>query len=80
MYYTDRMRRAFRSIPVPHPDFKMDVIDSDNFITLKIHLKPLMMMPAEDRKRCIIYALKVKAALESEGAVVLVVRDAEQKS
>ena len=77
MYYTDEMKRAFRAIPCPVKGFRMDVIDNDHFLTLKLHLKPLLAMSGEDQKRCIVYTINVKEALEQAGAVVLVVRDAE---
>lgn len=79
MYYTDEMRRAFRSVPVPNDKLRIEVIDNDNFLTLRIHLYPLLRMTGEEQRESVIYALTVKEALEQAGAIVLVVRDAEHR-
>jgi hypothetical protein len=79
MYYTDTMRRAFRSVPLPNDKLKLEVIDNDDFLTLKLYLEPLLKMTGEERKESVIYTLMVKEALEQAGATVLVVRDAEPK-
>lgn len=79
MYYTDEMRRAFKSVPVPNDKLRLEVIDNDDFLTLRIHLYSLLKMTGEEQKESVIYALMVKEALEQAGAVVLVVRDAEQR-
>lgn len=74
--YTDEMKRAFRSIPNPNNGFRMEVIDNDSFLVLRLDTQSLMNLTGEQKKESIIYALMVKQALEQAGAVVLVTRDA----
>jgi hypothetical protein len=73
--YTDEMRRAFRSIECPK-NFSLEVIDNDNFITLKAKEKVFMSLETVDLKRqAIEYMIRVKKALEDNGAIVLLVRE-----
>lgn len=78
MVYTDMMRRAFHSIEAPK-GFYVDVIDNDHFITIKINEKVLMNLTHDDKIAAIQYVIRVKDALEQNGAVVLVTRDAVKK-
>lgn len=78
MVYTDMMRKAFHSIQAPK-GFYIDVIDNDHFITLKINEKVLMGLTHDDKIAAIQYVIRVKDALEQNGAIVLVVRDAVKK-
>ena len=72
------MRRAFHSIEAPK-GFYVDVIDNDHFITIKINEKVLMNLTHDDKIAAIQYVIRVKDALEQNGAVVLVTRDAVKK-
>lgn len=76
--YTTEMRRAFHSIEAPR-GFFIDLIDNDNFLTIRIDEKVLMRLPHDDKIAAIQYVMKVKDALEQNGAVVLVVRKALDK-
>jgi hypothetical protein len=72
--YTDQMRRAFRSIHAPK-NFSLTLVDNDNFITVKASEEQFMRLPAEDRKIAVEYMVRVKKALEDNGAIVLLVRE-----
>lgn len=73
--YTDNMKKAFHSIKPP-TNFYVDVIDNDHFITLRINEKVFMSLNHDDKIAAIQYVIKVRDALEQNGAVVLVVRNA----
>jgi len=72
--YTDQMKRAFRSI-VPPKNFVLQLIDHDNFITVKASEEQFMKLPGEDRRIAVEYMIRVKKALEDNGAIVLLVRE-----
>ena len=71
--YTDDMRRAFRSI-TPPPNFSVDIIDENHFITVAAQEATFMRLTDEDKRRAIEYMARVKDALEQNGAIVLLVR------
>ena len=73
--YTDQMRRAFRSLDCPK-GFSLEVIDNDSFITVKAKEKIFMSLETVDLKRqAVEYMIRVKKALEDNGAIVLLVRE-----
>jgi hypothetical protein len=73
--YTDAMRRAFRSL-TPPKNFSLQVLDNDNFITVKAKEKDFMSLETVELKRqAIEYMIRVKKALEDNGAIVLLVRE-----
>ena len=73
--YTDAMKRAFRSLDAPK-NFSLDIIDNDNFITVKAKEKDFMSLETVELKRqAIEYMVRVKKALEDNGAIVLLVRE-----
>jgi hypothetical protein len=73
--YTDAMRRAFRSLECPK-NFSLQVIDNDNFLTVKAKEKDFMSLETVELKRqAIEYMIRVKKALEDNGAIVLLVRE-----
>ncbi len=73
--YTDSMRRAFRSLNAPK-NFSLQVIDNDNFLTVKASEKDFMSLETvELKKQAIEYMIRVKKALEDNGAIVLLVRE-----
>jgi len=72
--YTDAMRRAFHSIQAPK-NFGITLIDNDNFITIKLDERDLTRLPHDDKLEAIQYVVKVKNALEQNGAIVLVTRE-----
>ena len=73
--YTDAMRRAFRSL-TPPKNFSLQIIDNDNFLTVKAKEKDFMSLQTVEMKReAIEYMIRVKKALEDNGAIVLMVRE-----
>ncbi len=72
--YSIEMKRAFRSVPPPPNGFKVEVIDNDTFLVLRLDSYSLMTLSGEEKKRSVEYVAKVKAALEQAGAVVLITR------
>jgi hypothetical protein len=73
--YTDQMRRAFRSLECPK-NFSLQIIDNNDFITVKAKEKDFMSLETVELKRqAIEYMVRVKKALEDNGAIVLLVRE-----
>jgi hypothetical protein len=73
--YTDAMRRSFRSINCPK-NFSLEIIDNEHFITVKAKEKDFMSLQTVEMKReAIEYMVRVKKALEDNGAIVLLVRE-----
>lgn len=72
--YTDAMKRAFHSI-TPPKNFGVQLIDNDNFITIKAKEEVFMRLTDEDKRGAIEYMIRVKKALEDNGAIVLIVRE-----
>ena len=73
--YTDQMRRAFHSI-IPPDNFKIDLIDNEHFLTIKLDEYVFAKMVHDDKIQALQYVLNAKKALEMEGAIVLVTREA----
>jgi hypothetical protein len=72
--YTDNMRRAFRSI-TPPANFILEIEDNDSFLVVRASEKQFMRLLDEDKRKAIEYMVKVKQALEDNGAIVLLVRE-----
>jgi hypothetical protein len=72
--YTDSMRRAFHSLRGPK-GFQLQIVDHDNFLTVKASEKQFMSLSGEERKQAVEYMIRAKKALEDNGAIVLLVRE-----
>ncbi len=72
--YTDAMRMAFHSIPAPK-NFGVQLIDNDNFITIKAKEEIFMRLHDDEKRIAIEYMIRIKKALEDNGAIVLLVRE-----
>ncbi len=72
--YTDQMKMAFRSIQAPK-NFKVTIIDHDHFLTVKAKEDDFMRLLDEDKRSAVEYMVRVKKALEDNGAIVLLVRE-----
>lgn len=72
--YTDAMKMAFHSVRPPQ-NFGVQVIDNDNFITIKAKEKIFMSLSDEGKRSAVEYMVRVKKALEDNGAIVLLVRE-----
>ena len=75
--YTDSMRRAFHSVQSPK-GFSVTIIDNDSFLTVKIEEMEFVRMAHDDKIQALQYVVNLKKALEMEGAIVLVTREALQ--
>lgn len=74
--YTNEMARAFRSLDHYAPKgFGLEIVDNDNFITVRAPEAAFMRLTDEDRRRAIEYMVLVKKAFEQNGAIVLLVRE-----
>jgi hypothetical protein len=73
--YTDAMRKAFRSINAPK-DFSVELVDNEHFIVVRADEKAFIKLGHDDKIEAVQYMIKVKNALEDNGAVVLLTRKA----
>jgi hypothetical protein len=74
--YTDDMARAFRSLNNFAPKgFGLQVIDNEHFLTVKASEKAFNVLGDFEKRRAIEYMVRVKQALEQNGAIVLLVRE-----
>lgn len=71
--YTDAMKRAVRSI-IPPKGFGVDIIDNEHFITVRADEKSFMNLFDRDKRVAVEYMVRVKKALEENGAIVMLVR------
>ena len=69
------MRRAVHSISTPK-NFGISIIDNESFLTIKLNEKDFIPMFHDEKIEAIQYVAKVKSALEKNGAIVLVTREA----
>ena len=67
------MRRAVRSI-VPPNGFGVDIIDNEHFITVRADEASFMKLFDRDKRLAVEYMVRVKKALEENGAIVMLVR------
>lgn len=74
MMYTDAMKRAFRSI-TPPKGFYVELVDSEHFISVRAKEDVFMRLLDEDKRAAVEYMVRVKKALEDNGAIVLLVRE-----
>ena len=72
--YTDEMKRAARSIEPP-PNFYVDIVDNDNFLSVRANEEVFMRLDDFGKRRAVEYMVKLKKALEDNGAIVLLVRE-----
>jgi hypothetical protein len=68
------MRRAFHSL-TPPKNFALQIIDHDHFLTVKASERQFMGLLDEDKRSAVEYMIRVKKALEDNGAIVLLVRE-----
>lgn len=78
--YTDSMRRAFHSLAHYAPKgFFLQVVDNEHFITVKAQEKMFMLLTEDGKRQAVEYMIRVKKALEDNGAIVLLVREGGEK-
>jgi hypothetical protein len=73
--YTNEMRRAVHSI-TPPKGFGIEIIDNEHFLTVKLDDRKFLHMGHDDKISALQYVVKIKKALEINGAIVLVTREA----
>jgi hypothetical protein len=74
--YTDAMSKAFHSLNHYAPKgFRLQILDHQNFLTVRAQEKAFMQLVDEDKRRAVEYMIRVKKALEDNGAIVLLVRE-----
>lgn len=74
--YTDAMKRAVRLLAGHGPKgFVLDILDNNMFITIKASEKQFMRLSDSEKRHAVEYMVKVKKALEDNGAIVLLVRE-----
>lgn len=74
--YTDAMRRAVRSLNGSGPrNFSLDILDNGMFITVRASEKQFMGLSDSEKRHAVEYMVKIKKALEDNGAIVLLVRE-----
>lgn len=73
--YTDNMRKAVHSI-IPPKNFGIQIIDNDSFLTIKLNEKDFLSMVHDEKIQAVEYVSRIKKALEQNGAIVLVTREA----
>lgn len=74
MTYTAEMQRAFRSLHPPK-NFSVQIIDNENFLTVKANSNEFIRLGHDEKIAAVEYMIRVKKALEDNGAIVLLVRD-----
>jgi hypothetical protein len=72
--YTDSMRKAFHSITPPQ-NFSVAIIDNEHFLTIKLNESSFINMVHDEKIQALQYVVKLKEALEQNGAIVLVTRE-----
>jgi hypothetical protein len=73
--YTYDMRKAVHSI-IPPKNFGVQIIDNDSFLTIKLNEKDFLPMGHDEKIEAVEYVARIKKALEQNGAIVLVTREA----
>ncbi len=73
--YTEEMAKAFHQITAPE-GFFIDLYDAENWLTIVVDPASLVDKSDQELQDIVSYINSVKLALESQGAVVLVTRDA----
>ena len=73
--YTFDMRKAFHSI-IPPKGFGVEIIDNEHFLTIKLDEYKFIKMLHDEKIEALKYVVQVKKALEMNGAIVLVTREA----
>ena len=73
--YTDSMRRAFHAVQAPK-GFGVQLIDNQHFLTIKLDERHFVRLLHDEKIAALQYVLQLKKALEMEGAIVLVTREA----
>ncbi len=69
------MKRAFHAVQAPK-GFSVQLIDNDHFLTIKLDERHFAGLLHDEKIAALQYVVQLKNALEMEGAIVLVTREA----
>ena len=69
------MKRAFHAVQAPS-GFSVQLVDNDHFLTVKLDEKHFVGLTHDEKIAALQYVVQLKNALEMEGAIVLVTREA----
>jgi hypothetical protein len=69
------MKRAFHAVQAPK-GFSVQLIDNDHFLTIKLDERHFAGLLHDQKIAALQYVVQLKNALEMEGAIVLVTREA----
>jgi hypothetical protein len=72
--YTEAQRRAFHSVRSPK-NFSVVLVDNEHFLTVRAPEKEFMRLTLDEKYEAVEYMVRVKKALEDNGAIVLLVRE-----
>ena len=72
--YTLEMAKAIRSIPCPK-NFHVDIFDHEDFLTVRADEYEFVKLPHDEKLAAVEYMIRVKDALEQNGAMVLLERN-----
>ena len=72
------MRRVVHNIQAPK-GFGVNIIDNEHFLTIKLNEKEFEKMFHDEKIKALQYIVNLKNALEQNGAIVLVTREAVQQ-
>ena len=76
LMYTDKMKMAVHSLKHHAPKgFGLTIVDNEHFLSVRASEKDFMSLADEDKRRAVGYMVKIKQALEDNGAIVLLVRE-----
>ena len=67
------MRRAAMSL-TPPKDFSVDIYDNGDFLVVRAHAQQFINLYHDEKIQAAEYLIRLKKALEQEGAMVLLVR------
>lgn len=74
--YTDAMRRAVHSLDGHGPKgFHLQIVDNEHFLSVRASEASFMRLGDAEKRQAVEYMVKIKKALEDNGAVVLLVRE-----
>jgi hypothetical protein len=73
--YTENMRRVVHNL-TPPKGFGVNIIDNKHFLTIKLDEKQFKNMIHDEKISALQYVVQLKNALEQEGAIVLITREA----
>lgn len=71
--YTDAMKRAVKSLTSPK-DFSVEIYDNGDFLVVRANAKQFTNLYHDEKIQAAEYLIRLKKALEQEGAMVLLVR------